>query len=285
MTGFGSSSKDVPGGTITCEIRSLNHRFLSLRQNLPDGLAELEPAVDQLIRAKIRRGSISVVVSAVGTTKSCAPTLDTERFKGLVKQVRRLKKQLGSRDPVDIEALLGLPGVWNSNNAVPWKPSVEAAKGAVTAALSKVLKAREREGRAARRAIGKNVEELGRISKELLKRTPLVQKAYRERIQARLEAIVPASTEQEPLYKEIASMLDKCDISEETERLAHHVSEVRKAMRAKGPVGRRLDFLCQEMLREINTTASKAALTPVIDLTIQAKAVLERIKEQVENIE
>jgi uncharacterized protein (TIGR00255 family) len=289
MTGFGSSTKAHKNTTIACEIRSVNHRFLSLRQSLPEGLTSLEPVIEQMVRKAIRRGAVNVALSVRSNGEGAPPAgLDLARVRALFSEVSKLKRSLGVKEPPRLEALLAIPALWQSpsGHASTPAPPLPAIESVVRGALSKVARARGREGAAVKRELTRLVDEIAAESKTLLDAAPAVREAYRKKIEDRMQQIVPgAGAEREAIYKEIASMLDKCDISEEVHRLAHHVREFRKALNAPGPIGRRLDFLSQEMLRETNTTAAKAGETTVIDATIRVKAALERIREQVENVE
>lgn len=286
MTGFGAASRVVPGGRIACEIRTLNHRFLSIRQSLPEGSALLEPRIEQLLKKNIRRGTVHVVVSWSPSAEADGRRLDTRSLKELYRQVCRVQKELGLKEPPRLESLLSLGIVWlpgPSADRAP--PSVEAVEPVVRKALARVVRAREREGAATRRVLERLIRNVERLARRLVRLTPRVRRNYRRKIEERLQQVSPAAPQKEIVYKEIASLLDKCDISEEVQRLAHHVSVFRTALRSGGPVGRRLDFLNQEMLRETNTIASKAADAEVIQLTIEIKENLEKVKEQVENVE
>jgi len=288
MTGFGSASKVHKSTTITCEIRSVNHRYFSLRQSLPEGLTALEPAIEQLVRKAIRRGTVSVAVNIHSPAGAATNGLNLARVKALYRELQKVKRDLGLKEPPQLEAMLAAPPLWQSgpsaHHADP--PPAAVVESVVRAALGKVSVARRREGAAVRRELTGLIDGIGAESELLLKAAPQVREAYRRKIEERLQQIVPEkASEREPIYKEIASMLDKCDISEEVQRLAHHVQEFRRALSVPGAIGRRLDFLSQELLREANTTAAKAGDTGVIDATIRVKAALERIREQIENVE
>lgn len=290
MTGFGSATRTHRNVTISCEIRSVNHRFLSLRQSLPDGMASLEPAIEQLVRKTVRRGTVHVTLTVHAAGNGAVPSagLNMAGIRALYAEVSKLKRSLGLKEPPHLEALLAIPALWqpSSHDASTPMPSRPAVESTVGAALDKLARARRREGAAVKRQLTRLIDEIEAESAILLREAPAVRDAYRKKIEERMQQIVPGvGAEREGIYKEIASMLDKCDISEEVQRLAHHVREFRKALNAPGPIGRRLDFLSQEMLRETNTTAAKAGETAVIDSTIRVKAALEKIREQVENVE
>lgn len=290
MTGFGSATRTYRNVTISCEIRSLNHRFLSLRQTLPDGLALLEPAIEHMVRKTFCRGTVNVAVSLRSSGNGAPPSagLNVTGIRSLFAQVSKLKRSLGLKDPPQLETLLAIPALWQTPVCHPSTPAppLSAIEPVVRTALAKLARARRREGAAVKRQLSRLIDEIDSESTTLLKAAPTVRDSYRRKIEERMQQIVPgAGAEREAIYKEIASMLDKCDISEEVQRLAHHVREFRKALNASGPVGRHLEFLSQEMLRETNTTAAKAGETTVIDATIRVKAALERIREQVENVE
>jgi uncharacterized protein (TIGR00255 family) len=290
MTGFGSASKPLHGVVVTCEMRSVNHRFFTLRCSLPEGCAGFEPLIERLLRTKIQRGTVNVTLMAESEPSGSRSPFDGDRIKQFREELTRVKKSLGYKDPVSFESLLMIPHLWQTNNSHSTKVKLrwEEVEPIAATALKNLVKMRLQEGTAAQDELKMRIDLVRGLAKNIETKAPLVQELFRERILTRLHTIVPEAERtpsSDSLFKEIASMLDRCDISEEVQRLNHHIVQFERLLRDKDKVGRKLDFLNQEMLRETNTIASKAAETRVIDDTIAIKSELERIKEQVENVE
>lgn len=290
MTGFGSASKALHGVVVTCEMRSVNHRFFTLRCSLPEGCAGFEPLIERLLRTKIQRGTVNVTLIAETEPSGSKSPFDGDRIRQFRDELARVKKILGYKEPVSFETLLMIPHLWQTNNSHSSKVKLhwEEVEPIVTTAMKNLVRMRSQEGNAAQDELKLRIDLIKGLAVNIEQKAPLVQELFRERILTRLHAIVPEAERtpaSESLFKEIASMLDRCDISEEVQRLNHHVAQFEKLLKTKDKVGRKLDFLNQEMLRETNTIASKAAETRVIDDTIAIKSELERIKEQVENVE
>lgn len=290
MTGFGSASRSLKGATATCEIRSVNHRFFSLRCSLPEGCTGFEPLIERLVRTKIQRGTVNTTIIVESEPGPARSPFEVERVRDLRDELVRIKKSLGYEEPLKFETLLSIPFIWQVSNShgPKFRPTWEQVKPIVTEALGHLVQMRRQEGSAASDELRLRIQLVREISERITAKSPMVLELFRERILTRLQQIVPSAERtatSDSLFKEIASMLDRCDISEEVQRLGHHIGQFEKTLKSSGKVGRRLDFLNQEMLRETNTIASKAAETRVIDDTIAIKSELERIKEQVENVE
>jgi uncharacterized protein (TIGR00255 family) len=290
MTGFGSASKKLKGAVVTCEMRSVNHRFFSMRCSLPEGCTSFEPLIERLLRTKVQRGTVNVSVIVESEPTGSKTGVDPARLRQARDELARLKKNLGFKDPLTFETLLSIPHLFQGSNShgPRFRPNWEQAESVVKGALANLVKMRLQEGSAAGDELRMRIQLVRGLTERITGKAPLVLELFRQRILSRLQTIVPESERtpsSESLFKEIASMLDRCDISEEVQRLGHHIEQFEKLLGAKEKVGRKLDFLSQEMLRETNTIASKAAETRVIDDTIAIKSELERIKEQVENVE
>jgi len=289
MTGFGSASQRDRRIDLEVEIRSVNHRYLTLKQNLPEELERYEGEVDQLVRARLARGSATLRVS-LKSADPAAPVLpDTRTLKAYVKRLREIQKELGLKGDLEIEDLLAIPALWsNSRAAAPADDLWPRTKKLVGKALDALVASREREGG----AIGRDLRgRLDTIEKRLVRvqeRVPSVVETYQKRLDDRVRALLAQKgldASKPDLAKEIALYADRCDVSEEIQRLRTHTSEFRKTLGGNGQLGRRLDFLTQEMGREANTIASKGNDAEISVCAVDIKAELEKIKEQVENIE
>jgi uncharacterized protein (TIGR00255 family) len=273
---------------VTCEIRSVNHRFFSFRCSLPEGCTGFEPLIERLIRTKIQRGTINVAIIVESEPHGSKSMFDADRIRALRDELAQLKKSMGYSEPLQFESLMPLLSQNSNSHGPRLRPTWDQVRPIVTEALDHLVKMRQQEGAAAQEELRMRLQLIAGFAERIASKADFVVEHFRTRLVNRLQQIVPQAERtpaSDSLFKEIASMLDRCDISEEVQRLGHHIKQFEKTLKSKGKVGRRLDFLNQEMLRETNTIASKAAETRVIDDTIAIKSELERIKEQVENVE
>lgn len=276
--------------TLSVEIRSVNHRFFSLRLNLPEELSIYEPVIERMVRARVSRGTVNLSVSVQPSDVEEGPPIRGELLKKVYRRFSELKRATGSKEPLSFEALLGLPFLWQPTNhgTARLRGAWPRLKRLIGEALRALVKMREQEGRAIRQDLAARVGVIEECLRRIAARAPAVEAFYREKIFKKLSEFarqVEAGNSVEAMFRDIAQSLDKGDIAEEIQRLSHHLRQFRRTLASRGKIGRRLDFLAQEMVRETNTIASKAADTDIIDQTIEIKAQLERIKEQVENVE
>lgn len=289
MTGFGSANGREREFDIDVEIRSVNHRFLSLKQSLPEGLSRCEGEIEKLIRERIGRGSVNLTVS-LKSLHSNGPVLpDPATLKRTVARLRSIQKDLGLKGEITFSALLGLPQVWSAPDTSDDEEAVwPAVRKLVVKALDELAKMRAREGEGIRKDLEGRLDAIVEWARRIGTRSPQVLEAYQRKLDERIAALMQSKgmeISKTDLVKEVAIYADRCDISEEVQRLASHVDQFRKIVRSKEQVGRRLDFLTQEMLRETNTLASKGSDSEVSKYAVEIKAELEKIKEQSENIE
>lgn len=289
MTGFGSASGKRGGFDVSVEIRSVNHRFFSLKQSLPEGLARYESDLEKLLRAKIGRGSLTLSVS-LKSLRPAGPALpDPKTVKEFVRRLRAIQTEAGVKGEIGIDALLALPHLWNSLDAEANKEGAwPAVKDLVSKSVDDLLQMREREGEGIRKDIESRLTTLERLGAQVQERAPMVLEAYQRKLEERITTLLSQrgmETAKADVLKEVAVYADKSDVSEELQRLGSHVGQFRKILRNGGPIGRRLDFLTQEMAREANTLTSKGGDSKISIHAVEMKAELEKIKEQVENIE
>ena len=288
MTGFGSASLRDRRLDIDVEVRSVNHRFLTIKQSLPDSLARYDGEIEQLVRARLGRGSVSVSVS-VKTPRDGEPTLpDLKTFKAVAKQLRDIQKALGLKGEIRMEDLLAVPSLW-SNGAVESDEELwPRVKKLLPKALDQLVETREREGQKISGAFKNHLESIEARLGKVETRVPAVVESYQKRLDDRIQQLLAQrglEAAKLDIVKEVAIHSDRCDTSEEIQRLRAHIGEFRKIVAQKGQLGRRLDFMTQEMGRETNTIASKANDGDIAASAVDMKAELEKIKEQVENVE
>ena len=288
MTGFGSASLRERRMDINVEVRSVNHRFLTIKLSVPDSLSRHESEIEQLVRARLGRGSVTVSVSvkAPRTTETSLPDLKT--FKAYAKQLRDIQKSLGLKGEIRMEDLLAVPSLW-SNGAVESDEELwPRVKKLLPKALDQLVETREREGQKIAGAFKNHLDSIETRLGKVESRVPSVVESYQKRLDDRIQQLLTQrglEAAKLDIVKEVAIHADRCDTSEEIQRLRAHIGEFRKIVAQKGQLGRRLDFLTQEMGRETNTIASKANDGEIAASAVDMKAELEKIKEQVENVE
>ncbi len=290
MTGFGRASFEVDGQTFLVELRTLNHRHLDLQLRLPRALAFLEPELRGLLKARFGRGKVDVVTSqpAAGPVASTV-RVDAESARRYLVAAQELAREQGVAGELDVAALLALPGVTSFSDP---ELSEDALRGALVAAVGQAADAaiamREAEGASLARDLLDRLKRVEALAGELGERAEDVQKAVRERLRERMEQLGRETglTDEARLYHELALAADRLDVHEELVRLASHVEQFRGLL-ADGsePVGRRCDFLIQEMGREANTVGSKGSDAGIAHRVVELKAELERLREQVQNVE
>jgi uncharacterized protein (TIGR00255 family) len=278
MTGFGRGTAERDGARATVDIRAVNHRFLDLKLrggNLPPSIEE---QLSQKIRAALERGAVTVSVHVA--RKGGALRIDRDAARAAHAELAALAGEL-SMDGPSLSLVLSQPGVVVTEEA----PQSDAALlAALDAALAQLAEMREAEGKALGRELTSRLAELARIAAAVGERARVLPGELKRRLEDRLAAL---SDQLDPgrVAQEIALLADKADVTEELVRLASHLEQAGKLLAAKEPSGRRLDFLVQELGREINTIGSKSAAAEISALVVEAKAVLEKVREQVQNVE
>lgn len=283
MTGFGRAA----GGGYVAEVRSVNHRFLEVVCRLPEEAGGLESRIRDLVAARLGRGRVLVFVEREAGRQTGVPRLDRDLARAYRDELAALAADLRTGGAPSLDLLVSLPGVLSLEH-----PKVDEEElwgvlsGPVSQALDNLVEMREREGEALARDLAANLEEVRRRAGAVRELCPAIVAGYKERLAQRISALEPGiEVPPERLAQEVAIFADRCDISEELARLAALAEQFEEMMGRDGPVGRRLEFLLQEMGREVNTMGSKASDARVSLEVIEMKAALERLREQVQNIE
>jgi uncharacterized protein (TIGR00255 family) len=292
MTGFGQAEFSVEGASFAVEIRSVNHRYLDLSVRLPRGLAGLEPALRAHVAQRLARGKVELHVRAAGDAPPPETvSVDLAAAERYLAAARELGARSGVAGALDPGALLALPGVARVvERPLPEDALRPAALAAVASALAVLEAMREAEGAALGRELAARLAGVESLVAELAARADEVQQALRERLRKRAEQLRDeiGPVDDTRLAQEIAWAADRVDATEELVRLRSHVEHFRALLRgadARRPVGRRLDFLLQEMAREANTLGAKGSDAPLAHGVVELKAELERAREQVQNVE
>lgn len=291
MTGFGRARREVDGLGLEVEVRSVNHRHLDLRIRLPRVLADEESAIKKRIGVGLSRGKVDVTVSL--TMTAAAPILEIDE--GIATQYVEASKLLRERhslgDPIDVASLMSLPGVTRVIEAEVEAEGLVAHLGeAIDEALAEMVAMRAAEGESLAAELDGRLARVEELAADFRSRSDEVVVVARQRLEKRAEQIKRdvGLLDEARLHQEIVIAADRLDITEELVRLQSHVTQFRETVNSAGlgqPVGRRLDFLLQELGRETNTVGSKANDAPLAQDVVELKTELERIREQVQNIE
>ena len=288
MTGYGRGQSVHEGAKFTVELNSVNRKQSDVVINLPRELMELDPRVRDTINAEVTRGRLNVVIAF--HAGACAPQ-DLALDRGLAKSYFRamvdLQKELGVGGEITIETILRAPGVLRTPEEqttpeVAW-PHIEVA---LKTALGELMKMREAEGRNLAKDLEKRIKFVRDAVKKVRKIVPGVVKRYRQTLQERIHrAGIDLPIDDERLVKEVVVFADKSDITEELTRLDSHFEQFAAHLKKDEAVGRTLEFMCQEIAREFNTMGSKANDIEISQLVVACKAEMEKVREQIQNIE
>jgi len=287
MTGYGRGEASSNGNKFSVELNSVNRKQNDVLVSLPRELAELEARVRDLVNTEVSRGRLTVVVAHHAGAGSTQLALDRQLAKTYYDSMLALKKELGATGEISIETVLRAPGVLRIPEEQisvddAW-PHVEAS---LKTALKELVKMREREGKHLAKDLIHRLKTLRECVRQVRTLQPSVVKRYRQNLQERIQkAGVDLGLDDERLLKEVIVFADKCDITEELTRLESHFAQFAHHLRKNEPVGRTLEFMSQEIAREFNTIGAKANDVEISQLVVTCKAELEKIREQLSNIE
>jgi uncharacterized protein (TIGR00255 family) len=289
MTGFGDATAERGGTHYAVEIRSLNNRFFKPVIKLPDNLSGLEPEIESTLREQLGRGSITYILKMRLDSAEAAYHINTEALKAYLDQLQQVKG-LDRLVTIDLAGLLTLPGVCQE----PRDETDEIAKhGDVVrdltrAATKKLNDMRGREGKSLFDELMRHVKVISTSLSAISGRAPFVVEEYHKRLTLRVNQLMQKAelrVNESDLIKEVAVFAERADIAEEIQRLTHHLESFEQACRNDEHAGRKLDFITQEMLREANTIASKANDALIARNIVEIKGAIDRLKEQVQNVE
>ncbi|QWP76773.1 YicC family protein [Lysobacter sp. K5869] len=282
MTAFASGERTTPWGTLGCELRSVNHRFLELGVRLADELRVLEPALRERIAARVGRGKLDLTLRLRAPEGGDALQLNPTRLR----ELSDLAIDLSARFPAlrtEFTELLQFPGVLQAQAADPAALQAEAL-ALLDGVLDEFVASREREGAKLAAAIGERVDGIARIAGEVRTMMPAIRAGQRAKLETRLADLAqPADNGR--LEQELVLWLQKLDVDEELDRLDSHVVEARRVLKLREAVGRRLDFLLQEFNREANTLGSKSVDARSSSAAVELKVLIDQAREQIQNIE
>ncbi|WP_132015442.1 YicC/YloC family endoribonuclease [Hydrogenispora ethanolica] len=288
MTGYGRGTSATSNYTITMDIKSINHRYLEIYFKLPKPYAFLEDRLRREISNQISRGKIEVIVTIDKlATEENLVTVNPSLLASYLKAVQELKEHFGIEGNLDVQTVVNLPELFKvTQPELDQDILAQTAGQALGMALESLIESRKIEGE---RLNGDLLEKIGflhSLRQQLLELSPQVVIGYQERLSKRITELT-GGIEVDPsrLAMEVALFADKSDINEELVRIESHLGQFAAALKIQEPIGRRLDFLIQELNREINTVGSKANDLKIAQLVIEFKSQLEKIREQIQNIE
>jgi len=289
MTGFGRGAAAAGGMKVEVDLSSVNRKQFDVRVSLPRSLIALEAPVNALVHARVARGAVTGVakVTVTGAARRRGMVVDGDAAATYLRGLRRAARRMGLTDDLQASALLTMPEVLRYRDVGEdagrvWRLLARALK----AALNTLARMRQREGASLQKDIAARLGRLRRILEEIKGVAPDVARRYATALAERLKkARLGAEFDDAQLAREIALFADRCDISEEIVRLDSHFRQADHLLCARKPVGRTLDFLCQEMFREINTIGSKANDGGIARRVVEFKTDLEAVREQVQNVE
>lgn len=289
MTGFGAARAEADGWAAGVEVRTVNNKGLKLSLRLNPNEPALESAIDKTVRKHVRRGTVQLSVSVELTGGAAASSLNQDVLTGYLEEARHIASKLDLVPPTDITSLLGLPGVIATSQEHSLEDSaVDLVVATVAEALKSLNQFRDTEGDAMRADLEKLTSEIRGHLQDVTKRAPGVVEDYRDRLNDRVAELLrdsKASVPHETIIREVSVFAERADINEEITRLDAHLDQFLKQINSGNCEGRKLDFLGQEMFREINTIGSKANDLTISRHVVEMKAAAEKIREMVQNVE
>lgn len=288
MTGFGRAREILNGREITVEIRAVNHRYYEFSSRIPRGLAFAEERLKSLLRDKISRGKVEISVTVQNITAASEVIIaNKEVIGGYVNALREIKDEFSLTDDLSLSAVMRLPDAFTVVKAdVDEEQLWEDLRVVAESALESFGKMRETEGERLKADILSHLETIENNVTFIENRSPMIVESYRKRLYERMrEVLGDKSIDENRILLEAGIFSEKIAVDEETVRLRSHIAQFREMLESAEPIGRKLDFLVQEMNRETNTIGSKVQDIEVTKIVVDQKSEIEKIREQIQNIE
>jgi len=290
MTGYGGAEGQFGGVTYVIEVKTVNNRYFKVRTRLPEPVAFLEEDIEKLLRESLSRGMVNYVLGLKDVSEEGFFEINEKALQGYIEKLGGIAASADVNCRVDIGGLLSLPGM-----LVPILPEEDRAGqirdvvlSITREALGRLKEMRASEGAALAADLEEHCNVIRRCLEQLRHRSDVVLREYQKKLKGRVDALlkdVELKLDEDTLAREVAVFAERSDISEELARLDSHLQQFAESCESDSQVGRRLDFISQEMLREVNTIASKSADTEITNLVLDMKCRIDRIKEQVQNVE
>jgi uncharacterized protein (TIGR00255 family) len=283
MTGFARREVQGPWGTLTCELRTVNHRYLEVSLRLPDELKALDGDIRQTINAALRRGKVDANLYLKSANSAPTFELNQELIDHLVQKLRAVNASMGSDSAINPVDVLRWPGVIREGER-DLQPVLAATMELAAITVNELNEMRAREGARMREVIKQRCDAMQITVNAVRTRLPEIAARIRTRVSEKIAAL-GATPDNERLEQELVLFAHKMDVDEELDRLRSHLTEIAGIIDSKEPAGRRLDFLMQELNREANTLSSKSQDVETTRAAVDLKVLIEQMREQVQNIE
>lgn len=284
MTGFARRERQGAWGTLICELRTVNHRYLEISARLPEDLRAIDPELRQLIGAALRRGKVDATLtfkSVAGSARELQ--VDMTVVQAVIERLRAIQMQIGDPEPIKAIDVLRWPGAVKEAEQDS-SPVLQAAVELAREALTALNEMRAREGERIREMLLQRCTAMQAQVAVVKARLPEVSQRLRTRVLDRI-AQLQVTPAMDRLEQELAILAQKMDVDEELDRLGSHLTEITSALDSSEPAGRRLDFLMQELNREANTLSSKSQDVETTRAAVDMKVIIEQMREQIQNIE
>lgn len=284
MTAFTRQEAQHSWGSLAWEIRSVNHRYLEPHLRLPENFRDLEIPLRERLRKKLSRGKVECTLRFVPEAQAQTLTINQAFTQDLIQAATQIQTMMPENSqPLDPLEVMRWPGVLQ-DAAMDMDAIKATALSTLDAALDDLLAGREREGRELAVLINQRLDSISEIVTQVRGLLPQILQGQRDNLRARLDEL-KAELDESRLEQEMVMLAQKADVDEELDRLDTHVQEVRRVLKQKGPIGRRLDFLMQELNREANTLSSKSIVAETTQCAVDLKVLIEQMREQIQNIE
>ena len=287
MTGYGSGKAARNGWEVTADLKTVNHRFLDVSLRLPRNLLFLEQPARELISSELKRGHVDVFLNVQNTEESFQEVqTDLHLAKAYARAAEMISEATGEEQDLNIRTLIGLQGVVTLTEKEMDQETVTILCGeALNEALVQLQAMRTREGSHLREDLKTHLDAAAAQREKILIRAPMVVKEYKAKLESRLAQMGVSGVDPQRLAQEVALLADRCAIDEELSRLQSHIDQMNRYLDAKGEIGKKMDFLIQEMNREANTIGSKASDAEIAQGVVDLKSEIEKMREQIQNVE
>ena len=287
MTGCGAGTVRRDGWEATVDIKTVNHRFLDIGLRLPRNLSFLEQTVRSSISSRISRGHADVFVTIRNVSSSSSRVeADLDLAAHYLEIARELAEQTGAENDMTVSRILQMEGVTSVEEAEMDQDMIsDICSEAASIAIDQLIGMREAEGAHLREDLRKHLDAAASLREQILQRAPCVVSEYREKLEARLKALLSETPDPQRIATEVAIIADRCAIDEELARLESHIRQFIVYLDEKDEIGKKMDFLVQEMNREANTIGSKASDASIAQNVVDLKSEIEKLREQIQNVE
>ena len=283
MTGFAAVSCEVPGGRFALELKTVNHRYLEFQTRMPEDLRSLEQPMRELLAAKLTRGKVDCRVTFTPVASRDSLTPNEDALTALVETQKQILNRFDA-GRLSVWEIMHAPGVMSAE-ALGTDAAKEGLIALFKTAIAELNATRQREGEKLAGMVNERLDGIEVLVKQVTPLIPDMVAAYQEKLALKLTEAMVGSATDERLKQEVVLFASRIDVSEELNRLTAHISEVRRVVNSGGAVGKRLDFLMQELNREANTLGSKSVSAESTKVAVELKVLIEQMREQIQNIE